>query len=197
MATRPASQTHLDSGQRVFANLNYIYFTPWKTDGSEIGTTTYDLTSIVGDTTSVEQNDNEINELPHEFSKEPLYENVNLGTRTFTTECIDFQKSVLTALFGWQAEGEHVFAPDDYKDLYCAIEMGFNSTNDIVVLPKVKLNSKAVLSSMKTDASRATITGTSYAAYITAGGAAHKTDMAVLKAPDSGTLTYDISATED
>ena len=64
--------TVLDAGRRVFANLKYLYFTPW-TNESTIGTTTYDLVNIVGDTTSVEQAENDVNELPHEFSSENLY----------------------------------------------------------------------------------------------------------------------------
>lgn len=190
MATTP---TVLDSTRRVFANLKYLYFTPW-TDETTLGTTTYDIVNIVGDTTSVEQADNEVNEIPHEFSSEPLYENVTLGNKTFTCECIDFQNDVLKTMMGWETdEAGNAFAPIQYKDLYCQIEMGFNSTDDIVVLPKVKLNSRAVLSSMKTDASRGTITGTCYSAFITAGSTTKETDMAAISAESAA--TYKVSAT--
>ena len=179
MATTPVT---IDAGRRVFSNLKYIYFTPWESE-SKIGETTYDLVNIVGDTTSSEQDENEVNELPHEFSIEPLYENINLGKKNFTTECIDFQNDVLKKLFGWNTEtdkGGSAFAPITYKDLYCQIEMGFNSTDDIIVLPKVKLNSRAVIASMKTDAARGNITGTCYSAYVTAGELSGWTDMAVI-----------------
>ena len=91
--------TVLDSGRRVFANLKALLFTPW-TDESTLGETTYDLVNIVGDTTSLEQAENDVNALEHEFSSEPLYEVINLGDKTFTTQCIDFQNQVLTSLFG-------------------------------------------------------------------------------------------------
>lgn len=186
--------TVIDAGRRVFANLKYLYFTPW-TDESTIGDTTYDLVNIVGDTTSSEQDENDVNELPHEFSNEPLYENINLGKKNFVTECIDFQNTVLKELFGWETdEAGNALAPTTYKDLYCKIEMGFNSTEDIVVLPKVKLNSRAVLASMKTDASRGNITGTCYSAYVTAGTLKGWTDMAVI-AKDNAE-TYTVAATE-
>lgn len=185
----------LDTGRRVFTNLKYLYFTPWKADGTALDETTYDVVNIVGDTTSVEQEDNEINELEHEFSSEPLYENVSLGAKTFTTECIDFQNDVLKSLFGWETdEAGNAFAPINYKELYCKIEMGFNSTDDIIVLPKVKLNSRAVLASMKTDASRGTITGTCYSAYVTAGTTTKETDMAAIAAANAE--SYTVSATE-
>lgn len=189
-----ATPTVLDSKRRVFANLKYLYFTPW-TDESTLGTTTYDIVNIVGDTTSVEQEDNEVNEIPHEFSSEPLYENVTLGNKTFTCECLDFQNDILKEMMGWDTdESGNAFAPIQYKDLYCKIEMGFNSTEDIVVLPKVKLNSKAVLSSMKTDASRGTISGTCYSAWVKAGTKVGETDMAAIA--KANVADYEVSATE-
>ena len=172
--------TVLDSGRRVFTNLKSILFTPY-TSESAIGNATYDLVNIVGDTTSVEQADNDVQTIEHEFSSSPLYESVTLGDKTFTCECIDFQNNVLENLFGWATETEgDAFAPVAYKDLYCKVEMQFNSTEDIVVLPKVRMNSKAVLSSLKTDASRGTISGTCYPAYVKAGSKEYKTDMAII-----------------
>lgn len=186
--------TVLDSGRRVFANLKALHFTPW-TDESTLGETTYDLVNIVGDTTSLEQAENEVNALEHEFSNEPLYEVINLGEKTFTTECIDFQNDVLKNLFGWEvSESGDAFAPTVYEDLYCKIEMQFNSTDSVIVLPKVKLNSRAVIATMKTDASRGNITGTCYSAYVKAGTKEVETDMAVISATNAD--TYTVSATE-
>lgn len=186
--------TEIDAGRRVFANLKYLYFTPW-TNESTLGETTYDLVNIVGDTTTVEQAENNINSLEHEFSNEPLYENITLGEKSFTTECIDFQNTVLKELFGWKTdEAGSALAPTTYKDLYCKIEMGFNSTEDVLVLPKVKLNSRAVIASMKTDASRGNITGTCYSAYVTAGTLKDWTDMAVIAKANAA--SYTVAATE-
>lgn len=181
--------TVLDAERRIFANLKYLYFTPWSNESS-LGDETFDLVNIVGDTTSVEQAENEVNELPHEFSSEPLYENVTLGARTFATECIDFQNDVLKELFGWEIDTDgNAFAPIVYKDLYCKIEMAFNSTEDIIVLPKVKMNSRAVIASMKTDASRGNITGTCYSAFVKSGSTEYETDMAVITTGKSYTVS--------
>lgn len=176
--------------RRVFANLKHIHFTPWKDEATAptAESDTYDITEVVADTTSLEQAENDINSLDHEFSSAPLYENIQLGDKTFTCESIDLQNKVLAALFGWKVEGDNVYAPVAYTDLYCTVEMAFNSTEDIVVLPKVKLNSRAVIASMKTDASRATISGTCYPAYVNG----EKTDMAIIK----GASEYTVSATE-
>ena len=77
--------TIIDSGRRVFTNLKSILFTPY-TDESTLGETTYDLVNIVGDTTSVEQADNDVQTIEHEFSSSPLYESVTLGDKTWTTK---------------------------------------------------------------------------------------------------------------
>lgn len=168
----------------VFANLAYIRITPWTSEGSGPDGDTYDVTEVVGDTTTVEQAENDSNVLEHEFSSQPLYENIQLGDKTFACESIDLQNEVLKGLFGWKelkaAEGDTVIgmaAPTSYKALYATIEMGFNSTEDVIVLPKVLLNSRAVIASMKTDASRANINGTCYTALVNG----EETDMAVLK----------------
>lgn len=187
-------KTVVDAGRRVFSNLKSIIFTPWENE-STIGEDSYDLVNIVGDTTSSEQDENEVNEIAHEFSNEPLYENINLGKKNFATECIDFQNDVLKQLFGWETdEAGNAMAPITYKPLYCKVEMQFNSTEDIIVLPKVKLNSRAVIASMKTDAAKGNITGTCYSAYVKAGTLTKETDMAIIASANKD--TYEVSATE-
>lgn len=189
--------------RRVFSNLKKALFRPWTITTDEetgkktesLGNKIYDLVDIVADTTSVEQADNEINAIDHEFSSTPLFENVNLGEKTFTTECVDFQNDILEQLFGWEVNGDDAFAPVGYSDLYCQVELHFNSTEDILVLPKVKLNSRAVIASMKTDVSRANITGTCYPAYITAGSKTKLTDMAVISKANKASYSVSASGT--
>lgn len=177
--------------RRVFSNLKAALFTPW-TDFKTLGEDVYDLVDIVADTTSVEQAENEINTIEHEFTSAPLFENVNLGEKTFSTECVDLQNDVLKAMFGWDVtEAGDAFAPVGYEDLYCKVELHFNSTEDIMVLPKVKLNSRAVIASMKTDVSRANITGTCYPAYVTVGGKTKNTDMAIIASANKE--TYEVA----
>jgi hypothetical protein len=164
--------------RRVFSNLAYVRVTPWSTETSGPDKDIYDITEVVADTTSVEQADNDVNTIEHEFSNNPLFENIQLGDKTFTCESIDLQDAVLKDLFGWQPIGsDGVAAPNAYKHLYATIELGFDNTDDEIVLPKVLLNSRAVIASMKTDASRATISGTCYNAFVDD----VETDMAILK----------------
>jgi hypothetical protein len=69
--------------------------------------------------------------------------------------------------------------------------MHFNSTEDIIVLPKVKMNSKAVLASMKTDVSRGNISGSCYSAYVNG----KDTDMAAIASANK--TTYVVKSTPE
>lgn len=189
----------VDDGRIVFTGLKYMYITPWEKneDGKlTLSSTTYEIVNIVGDTTSLEQEDNEVTEVEHEFSSTPLYEAVTLGKKTFSAECADYQEEVLVNLFGWEKIGDAVVAPASYKEFFAAIELGFNSTDEVVVLPKVRMDSKVTLASMKTDISRATISGTTYQAYAKVGsGDEFKTDMFISKASfaEGAESTYTLS----
>ena len=169
------------SERRVFSNLAYVRATVWASEISGPTGETYDITEVVADTTTVEQAENEANTLEHEFSSAPLYENIQLGDKTFACESIDLQNAVLKGLFGWKEVGtgdnKALVAPVAYKALYATIELGFVNSEDAIVLPKVLLNSRAVIASMKTDASRANINGTCYPAYIDN----EETDMAIIE----------------
>lgn len=170
--------------RRVFSNLAYVRATVWSSEGSGPDGNTYDITEVVADTTTVEQAENESNALDHEFSSTPLYENIKLGEKTIALESIDLQNEVLKGLFGWKeilggTGGKDVIgmaAPVSYEALYATIELGFTTGTDIILLPKVLLNSRAVIASMKTDASRANINGTCYTAWVDG----VETDMAIL-----------------
>jgi hypothetical protein len=189
----------VDDGRIVFTGLKYMYITPWeKTEDGKLtlSSTTYEIVNIVGDTTSLEQEDNDVQEVEHEFSSTPLYEAVTLGKKTFSAECADYQEEVLVNLFGWKKIGDAVVAPASYKEFFAAIELGFNSTDEVVVLPKVRMDSKVTLASMKTDISRATISGTTYQAYAKVGsGDEFKTDMFISKASfaEGAESTYTLS----
>lgn len=157
--------TKTDTGKVVLANAAYIHVTPY-VDEDTLGDTTYDIVDIVGDTLSFTPDDNTINAKDSEFKDDPLFENIMLGKYQFAATCIDFQNIVMTAIYGWEADGDDVYAPTGYKDKFALIEVGFKNENVIVVAPKVKLNSKATLANLKTGTSEGAIAGTAYSANI-------------------------------
>lgn len=154
-----------DTGRIVLAQADYIHVTPYVSE-DEIGTTTYDIVDIVGDTLSFTPDDNTINSKESEFKDDPLFENVTLGKYQFGATCIDFQNAVMEAIYGWDVDESGAYAPTGYKDNYCLIEVGFKNEDVIVVAPKVKLNSKATLSTFKTGTGEGNLAGTAYSATI-------------------------------
>lgn len=171
--------TKLDSGRIVLSNAAYLHVTPY-TDEDTIGTTTYDIVNIVGDTLSFTPDDNTVNEKPWEFGDAPLFENITLGKTQFAATCIDFQNDVMKVLFGWKEIGGALAAPSTYKDLYAVVEVGFQNESTVLVVPKLKLNSKAVISTLKTGTGEGQLAGTAYAADITIGEATDDSPMLFL-----------------
>lgn len=172
------------SGQVMLYNANHLFVTPyfkdnngnWVLPSSETDAThsTYDIAAIVADTISIEQDDNDVQSKDWEFGDTPVLENITLGKINFSATCIDFQNRILKDIFGWSyMSGDNngstngVFAPSQYSDMYVAIAITFADANSpVVVLPKVKLNAKTVISTLKTGSAEGQISGTAYTAVI-------------------------------
>lgn len=188
-----SNATVLDSGRVVFSNAKHLYFIPY-VDEFTIGTEQFDLVNIVGDTISVTPDDNTINSKDSEFKDEPLFENVVLGKVQFAATCIDFQNDVLKGIFGWNVNNETGIAsmPTAYKKVYAAIIINFGEGIPEVVLPKVKMNSKAIISTLKTGSGEGALAGTAYAAIIagTKGGTTQNIETSYCIIPND--VTYEI-----
>lgn len=176
----------LDSGRIVLSNAAYLYITPY-TNEDTLGADTYDIVNIVGDTLSFTPDDNTVNAKEWEFGDTPLFENITLGKIQFAATCIDFQNDVLKSLMGWQASGDILYAPTSYKDIYALVEVGFKNEDVVVVVPKLKLNSKAIISTLKTGTGEGTLAGTAYNQTITSGEDTIETPMAFI--PDGTQIT--------
>lgn len=170
----------MDTGVITLSNAIGMEITPYVSNNGvlELGDTTYDITEIVADTVSITPDDNEVNTVDAEFRDTPLFENVTLGQVQFAATCTDFQNDMMKAIFGWdevtQGTGQNVkkavIAPLNYEELYAAIVVRF--ANRHVVLPKVKMNSKAVLATLKTGYGEGQLAGTAYAGYVSFDAAA-------------------------
>ena len=187
--------TKTDTGRVVLSNAEYVHVTPY-VDEDTLGTTTYDIVDIVGDSLSFTPDDNTINAKESEFKDDPLFENVTLGKYQFAATCIDFQNIVMQHIYGWEVDGDNVYAPTGYKDKYALIEVCFRNEDIVVVAPKVKLNSKATIGSLKTGTGEGAMAGTAYTGVINS----KKSPIACLKA-DKGedgvaTATYTLKIGE-
>lgn len=179
--------TKLDSGRIVLSNAAYLHVTPY-TNEDTIGDKTYDIVNIVGDSLALTPDDNTVNAKEWEFGDTPLFENITLGKIQFAATCIDFQNDVLKAMFGWQEVGDALVAPASYKDLYAVVEIGFKNEDVAVVVPKLKLNSKAIISTLKTGTGEGNLAGTAYNAELTVGENKAETPMAFVKKETAYTI---------
>lgn len=158
--------TKINSQQVRFQDPTGIIFIPWM--DSVLGGNGYDVHDIVGDTFSLTQDDADRNEIPWEFGDDPLDENISLGARNLTMQCLDFQNEIMKNLFGWNtATDGFALAPTQYKELNCLIILQFEGKN--VVMPKVKMDSKTVLENLRSDIARGELGGKLYSAPVTLG----------------------------
>lgn len=151
-----------------------ILLTPY-TDGNK-GETTYSLDNIVGDTTSITQEDPTTNEIECETRDEPLFENTTLGSYSISMESADIQETILVNCMGFKKDktNGNLYAPSTYKELWAEVEVVFGDKGSLVC-PKVKLRGSIDASSLKTGIVRGVIAGTCYSVEITEGDSSTKT----------------------
>lgn len=184
--------TKTNTGRLVFSQAAYVNITPYKNE-DEIGDVTYNVVDIVGDTLSFTPDDNTVNAKESEFKDDPLFESITLGKYQFAATCIDFQNDIMAAIYGWETDDAgNAYAPTSYKDKYALIEIGFHNEDAIVVAPKVKMNSKATLASLKTGTGEGSLAGTAYSAELNE----KATPIAFLVPGTEGTYTVTIGKNE-
>jgi hypothetical protein len=138
-----------------------MFVTPYVLDSYQhlnLGTTTYDIHDIVGDTISLTQDDPDKTEIPWEFGDDPLDTNVKAGAKNFTCQCLDFQDAILQTMFGCTMQNGATIFPTGYQDLYVYIRIVFENFD--LVLPYVKMDAKTTLENMRTDIARGELAGT-------------------------------------
>lgn len=160
------SITKINNNQVRFQDPTGVVFIPWV--GGKLGADGYDIHDIVGDTFSLTQDDANRTEIPWEFGDDPLDENVSLGNRNLTMQCLDFQDIIMEKLFGWDTDVDgFAAAPSQYEDLWCCIVLQFKGKS--VVMPKVKMDSKTVLENLRTDIARGELSGVLYSTEVKRG----------------------------
>lgn len=184
--------TQLAGERIVLSNADYLIVTPYVNE-STIGEVSYDIVDIVGDTLSFTPDDNNVNAKEWEFGDTPLFENITLGKIQFAATCVDFRNEIMEKIFGWPiGTSGSVYAPNGYKDLYAVVEVGFKNEDVAVVVPKLKLNSKSVISTLKTGTGECQLAGTAYVAEMKVGtDDPVKTPMAFVKRGESE-VTYTV-----
>ena len=183
MAVTPTTST-----RRVLSGAKFMYVQPWSSETTPPSANSgYDISDIIADTVNIEQDDPDVNTTESEFSDSPLFESVKQGSYKFAATCVDTQNSIVKTIFGWSedASGDNkgAYAPVSYQYLYAEIFIGF--ANAVVVMPKVRLDSKLVIGTLKTGQAQSQLSGTCYDAYVSfkaSGADDHKTPIAIQSA---------------
>lgn len=133
-----------------------------------LGSSVYDISSIIGDSITIEQSEGEKVRKTNEFVSEPLLE-TSFGSRFgFTAQCLDLQNSILKAIFCAMTgsgkygavEGAAAFN-DDYVLQYALIRIRVkDASSPDVILPMVKMNTRLLLNQLKSRGSQGNIGGT-------------------------------------
>ena len=160
----PNSVTNIDSTALKVFNPDAIYVTPFAENVR--GTTTYKLSEVIKDSTSINQDDPETQKIENEFSSAPILNNVTLGSYQFSAEVADMQSTLLEKLCGYTkgtTATDKTFAPAKYVPIFAEIVLAFkvsDSKTVAAVLPKVQLNSKATFESLSSNMGTITLAGT-------------------------------------
>ena len=172
----------LDSGKVFLTNLKYMKVILYTDEtGDTLGTKSFTFDTLLADSVSVQQDDNTVNSRDSETKDEPALENTVLGSYQIAATSLDVQDKILEAMMGWvtgTTDTTVSYAPTSYRPLYCMIIFAFNSTDKCIVAPKVKLNTKLVVASLKTSSGQIDIAGTAYAGKLTVDSAAVETTLA-------------------
>lgn len=172
----------LTTGKVVLTNLKYMKVIPYTDDsGDTLGTKSFTFDTLLADSVSVQQDDNTVNSRDSETKDEPALENTILGKYQVAATSLDVQDKILEAMMSWvvgTTDTTVSYAPTSYKPKWCMIIFAFNSTDKCFVAPKVKLNSKIVVASLKTSSGEVQIAGTAYAGKLTIDSTTVETPLA-------------------
>lgn len=158
-----------------------------------LGNDVYDISAVIGDSITLEQSDGNTETKNNEFIGTPLLEVVSGSKFGFTAQCLDLQNKVLKTIFGAMTvsnvEGAAAFN-DDFILIYVLARIRFKEENlPDVVLPKMQLNSKLMISQLKTRASQGNIAGTALCKNVAIENDSH-TACLQFSVPSTGGTTY-------
>lgn len=172
----------LTTGKVTLTNLKYMKVIPYTDEsGDTLGDKSFTFDTLLADSVSVQQDDNTVNSRDSETKDEPALENTVLGSYQIAATSLDVQDKILEAMMGWTigtTDTTVAYAPSSYRPLWCMIIFAFNSTNKCFVAPKVKLNTKIVIASLKTSSGELQIAGTAYAGTLTVDSTPIETPLA-------------------
>lgn len=168
-----------DNGRIVFKKAESVMLVPYAYNSTHnvyvldaLYSEVFDISAVIGDSIVIEQSDGNTEAKYNEFNTTPLVENMSGTKYNFTAQCLDLQNKVLMSAFGamippyWNAPYDNDFKglaalQADFVTMYALVRIRFKDRSvPDVFLPKVQLNSKMLISQLKTRAGQGNIAGT-------------------------------------
>lgn len=186
-----------NDGRIVLKKAESMMVVPYVYDSSVgdyvIGEDVYDISAVIGDSITIEQDDGETSTKNNEFVAAPLIECVYGAKYNFTAQCIDLQNAVLVSCFNvMTSEGSSgaVAFNDDHTLLYALVRIRFRDESlPDVFIPKLQLNSKLLVNQLKTRLSQGNIAGTARSVFVAVADSG-STSALSFNVPTSGDTTY-------
>jgi hypothetical protein len=183
----------------VFLNkASHLYYTPWIFDSTnniwKPGSTTHDIVEILADTIAIEQGDPTTETVDWEFGDTPLMSSSTKGERTVTAACVDMSFDIMQHVFGWKRQtatggGDLMVSEQASKESYATMVITFHAAAaPFIVLPKVSMNAKTTIGTLKTSTGQAELSGTAMQGYIEYDTASDTTEFAFVKPIDGKTI---------
>lgn len=161
------------SGKKIYKKAESLCLVPYVYNSTldiyELGNDIYDLSSIIGDSITIENSDGEVVTKKNEYSGNNIVVNTTMGDTKVTAQCLDLQNAVLRSLFGASVgrtgnplrEIAGLAAmPDDYLYLTALVRIRFSdSRTPDIYLPQVEINSQLLIQQMKTRGGQGTLSG--------------------------------------
>lgn len=155
------------TGRKLFRKAKSLWLIPYIYDSDLndyiLGQVVYDISAIIGDSITLEQQDGTSQTKNNEFINEPLVQNITSGDWKVTAQCLDLQNSVLKSMFGAYTNADAGVAAfrGEYETMFAMIRIRFADSNTPdVYMPKVQMNSRLLLEQMKTRGSQGNLGGT-------------------------------------
>ena len=184
----------LDKNKILLYGLTELKLIPY--EGDALGTKSFTFDTLLADSVSLQQDENTTNQRDSETKSEPAIKNVILGSWQFAATSLDLQGEILANFGGWVAgstDKDVYLAPSAYKALYAMAIMKFGSSEMCVVCPKIQINARAVLASLKTSSSECAISGTALEGELTVDSAKKKATVAFVPAEKLETVIPELA----
>jgi len=148
---------------RKLGKLTRVLLYPWTSSLLEGDNAPFDLENIVADTVSIDEAEPTINSIAGETKDEPLFQIPTLGDVTIALSSAEIPNEFLEKCLGYTIDDTgSAYRPATYKYVYAKMQFVFDSSDDIIEVPKVMLAGKITGTSLSSNMVLGALSGTAY-----------------------------------